>query len=205
MSKNIEEKDLTMPTKEKILQAAINLFLQKDFKAVSTQEIADAAGVAKGTVFLHYTNKHLLALAVLEVVMQQMTADFYKMTENMGPEEIIVAMINYTMSIVESSVGFTQLLLQVLADFDSLSKNPRNEGERQIQQEVKKIETLLIGYIAEFADLFEQMGFENPLAHSRIFIAMLDGLGLQIALNPKPDKKLMKQLTDSMIKLFKPR
>ncbi|MCE7735699.1 MAG: TetR/AcrR family transcriptional regulator [Candidatus Heimdallarchaeota archaeon] len=202
MSKNINDEDLKIPTKEKILLAASELFLKKDFKTVSTQEIAKAAGVAKGTVFLHYTNKHLLALTVLEAVMQKMTSEFYEMIANMAPEEIIISMINYTMDIVESSAGFNQLLIQVLADIDSLSKNPQNDGERLIQQEVMKIEALLIGYIAEFADIFEQMGFENPQAHSRIFIGMLDGLGLQISLNPKPDKKLMKELTESMIKLF---
>ena len=77
MSKNINDEDLKIPTKEKILLAASELFLKKDFKTVSTQEIAEAAGVAKGTVFLHYTNKHLLALTVLESFMQQMNSEFY--------------------------------------------------------------------------------------------------------------------------------
>ncbi|MHA2029597.1 MAG: TetR/AcrR family transcriptional regulator [Candidatus Kariarchaeaceae archaeon] len=205
MSNNIENEDMKIPTKEKILLAASKLFLSKDFKTVSTQEIAKEAGVAKGTVFLHYTNKHLLALAVLDGFIHQMNSEFDKMKEDLKPEEIIVAMIKYSMDLVESSAGLTQLLMQIIADVDYMSKEPQNDIERQIQEEAMKIEELLVGYIREFAAIFEKMGFDNPLAHSRIFIAMLDGLGLQFSLNPKPDKKLLGQLTESMIELFKQR
>lgn len=188
--------------KEKILIAASKLFLEKDFKTVSTQEIATEAGVAKGTVFHHYANKHLLALAVLDEFMVQMASEIEKMKEGMEPEEIIVAMIRYNMDLVESSSGLTQLLIQIIADIDFLSKEPQNDIEKQIQEEVLKIEALLVGYIDEFAELFEKMGFENSLAYSRLFIAMMDGLGLQLLLNPKPDKKLMEQLTSLMIAFF---
>ncbi len=202
MINNTENETSEISKKEKILLAASKLFLQKDFKTVSTQEIAQEAGVAKGTVFHHYANKHLLALAVLDQFMSQMALEIDKMKEEMKPEEIIIALINYNMDLVESSAGLTQLLIQIIADIDYLHKEPQNDIEKQIQDEVLKIEGLLVGYIDEFAEIFEKMGFENSLAYSRIFISMLDGLGLQLLLNPKPDKKLMKQITTLMIKLF---
>ena len=65
------------------LQAATKLFLKKDFKTVSTSEIAQEAGVAKGTVFHHYANKHLLALLVLEEFIKEMNVEFTKMKENL--------------------------------------------------------------------------------------------------------------------------
>lgn len=205
MSNNSEDETSEITKKEKILQAATKLFLENDFKTVSTQDIAREAGVAKGTVFHHYANKHLLALAVLFEFIAQMNSEFEKMKEGMKPEEIIVSMIRYSMEIAENSVGLTQLLIQIISDVDHISREPQNEIERQIQKEVLQIETLLVAYIDEFADLFEKMGYENPIAHSRLFIAMLDGLGMQLALNPKPDKKLLGQLTKSMIELFKHR
>ncbi|OLS28922.1 MAG: HTH-type transcriptional repressor KstR2 [Candidatus Heimdallarchaeota archaeon LC_2] len=188
--------------KEKILLAASKLFLEKDFKTVSTQEIASKAGVAKGTVFHHYENKHLLALAVLDVFVNQMVSDFDKMKETTEPKEIIIGMIHYSMDLVTNSTGLTQLLFQVIGDIDHLTKEPENEVEKQIQNEVRKVENLLVGFINEFAIIFKRMGFENPIAYSRIFIGVLDGLGLQFALNPKPDTKLMEELTTTMIALF---
>lgn len=195
-----EKTDLSK--KEKILLAASKLFLEKDFKTVSTQDIASEAGVAKGTVFHHYANKHLLALAVLEVFIDQMGSDFEQMKEQMKPAEIIVAMIHYSMDLVENSSGLTQLLYQIIADIDFLSKKPQNDIEKQIQDQILIIEGQLVSYIDDFAILFEQMGFDNPIAYSRIFIAMLDGLGLQLLLNPKPNKVELNQLTSSMIELF---
>jgi AcrR family transcriptional regulator len=202
MTENSIDDSSAISKKEMILQAATKLFLKKDFKTVSTQEIAQEAGVAKGTVFHHYANKHLLALLVLEEFIKEMNEEFAKMKEGLQADEIIAAMIRYAIDMVESASGLNQLLMQIVADIDYLSKEPQNEVEQQIQDEVKKIEALLGAYIQEFALIFEQMGFENPVAYSRIFIASLDGLGLQVLLNPKPDKELMEQLVTSMIALF---
>ena len=107
-----EKSDLSK--KEKILLAASKLFLEKDFKTVSTQDIASEAGVAKGTVFHHYANKHLLALAVLDIFLIQMNSDFEKMKEQMKSEDIIVAMIHYSMDLAANSSGLTQLLFQII-------------------------------------------------------------------------------------------
>lgn len=202
MINNTEDEPSEISKKKKILLAASKLFLKKDFKTVSTQEIAKEAGVAKGTVFHHYANKHLLALAVLDEFMSQMSSDMDKMKEEMEPEEIIVAVIRYSMDLSESSAGLIQLLIQVIADIDYLSKGHLTKGEELMHEKVLKIESLLAGYMEEFAGLFEKQGFEKPLAYSRIFIAMLDGLGLQLLLKPKPDKVLMEQLTTLMIELF---
>jgi AcrR family transcriptional regulator len=43
-----------------ILQAAERLFGEKGYRGVSIDEIADAAGVSKGLVFYHFTNKKAL-------------------------------------------------------------------------------------------------------------------------------------------------
>ncbi|MHA2031537.1 MAG: TetR/AcrR family transcriptional regulator [Candidatus Kariarchaeaceae archaeon] len=202
MSIGPQEEPDNISKKQKILNVATDLFMRRDFKTVSTSEIARKAGVGKGTLFHHYANKHLLALAVLDDFLNQMNNQFNDMKENLNPNEIIIGMIYYLVDIFESSAGSLQLLTQLIADLNYLSKEPQNEVEMQIQKEVKNIEKLWISYIEEFAVIFEKIGFKNPVAYSRIFIGMLDGLSLQLLLNPKPDEKLMKQLTTSMIEIF---
>lgn len=49
-----------------ILVAVRELLADREFGEVSVQEIADRAGVAKGTIFLYYATKETLGLALLE-------------------------------------------------------------------------------------------------------------------------------------------
>ncbi|WP_438447342.1 TetR/AcrR family transcriptional regulator [Gorillibacterium sp. sgz5001074] len=50
--------------REQILWAAIKLFAEKGFHSTSIQEIADAAGVAKGSTYLYFKSKDAILLSV---------------------------------------------------------------------------------------------------------------------------------------------
>ncbi|MGC9106295.1 MAG: TetR/AcrR family transcriptional regulator [Thermoprotei archaeon] len=51
-------------TKEKILQAAIEVFAEEDFFKASVEEISKKAGVSKGIIFWHFKTKDQLILEV---------------------------------------------------------------------------------------------------------------------------------------------
>lgn len=55
-----------MDTRGKILQATIQLIVQKGFKASTTRAIAENAGVNEVTLFRHFGNKRGLMKAVIE-------------------------------------------------------------------------------------------------------------------------------------------
>lgn len=57
-----------------ILAVAIQVFAQRGFAATDVQEIADKAGVGKGTIYRHFTNKEGLFLAAAESGVQQLKA-----------------------------------------------------------------------------------------------------------------------------------
>jgi TetR/AcrR family transcriptional regulator, fatty acid metabolism regulator protein len=50
--------------RESIIQAAIEVFSQKDFKTASISEIAQKAGVANGTIYQYFRNKEDLFFAI---------------------------------------------------------------------------------------------------------------------------------------------
>ncbi|WP_267549164.1 TetR/AcrR family transcriptional regulator [Rhizobium rhizogenes] len=59
-------KDKTLPTRDRILQAAAKLFQQDGIRAVSVDSIAEKAGVTKRTLYYHFRSKDDLIAAHLE-------------------------------------------------------------------------------------------------------------------------------------------
>ena len=51
-----------------ILDAAIRVFAEKGFHRARISDIADAAGVADGTIYLYFDNKEHLLLSIFEAV-----------------------------------------------------------------------------------------------------------------------------------------
>src|SRR6202045_415686 len=53
------------PKRERILAAALKLFAHEPYQAVTMDRVAEAAGVAKGTLYLYFPSKDALYLGVL--------------------------------------------------------------------------------------------------------------------------------------------
>jgi AcrR family transcriptional regulator len=54
------------PARERILNAAYELFSRRGIRAVGTDEVIERAGVAKATLYRHFATKNDLVLAVLQ-------------------------------------------------------------------------------------------------------------------------------------------
>ncbi len=193
-------KEKAIQTKNKILNVATKLFLEQDFHKISTQKIATSAKVAKGTVFHHFLNKELLALAVMEKIMEDMLKEFNIM-ENVT-EEILKGLVKHSLEIAVTSPGFVQLFLQLFADKEKLTKKPANEIESKTQEELLHILNLMQNYITGFTEVFSKMGLSSPDIQARLFLGLLDGVGLQIFFDQNPDEALIEQLTDGIVALF---
>jgi len=72
---NDEEEKMT-DKQIKIIQAAVEIFAEKGFAATSTNEIAQKAGVAEGTIFRHYKTKKDLLISIVSPIMTKLVAPF---------------------------------------------------------------------------------------------------------------------------------
>ncbi len=61
-----------MKTKERIIQAAIQLFNARGTKSVSTNHIAEAAGMSPGNLYYHYKNKAEIIQDILSYMMDDL-------------------------------------------------------------------------------------------------------------------------------------
>ncbi|USS86535.1 TetR/AcrR family transcriptional regulator [Fructilactobacillus cliffordii] len=68
------------PKQQAVLQASLDLFSTQGFNATSTKDIAQAAGVAEGTVYQQFKNKNGILQAILDPFIQsvlpQVVQDF---------------------------------------------------------------------------------------------------------------------------------
>jgi AcrR family transcriptional regulator len=73
---SVLKRRVVKPTEQRraeILQAALELFSSKGFNETTMEEVATAAGVAKGTVYLYFQSKEHLLLALKREFMQGLT------------------------------------------------------------------------------------------------------------------------------------
>jgi AcrR family transcriptional regulator len=66
MKNSIQKEQKKQANKDDILEAALTLFAKKDFHDVTVDEIADQAGLSKGTIYLYFKNKDDLFFSIIQ-------------------------------------------------------------------------------------------------------------------------------------------
>lgn len=83
-----------LETRRRILEAAEQLFASGGYEASTTRDIADAAGIANGTLFNYFPNKEAVLAALVAGVAAGIHADFEKRSPEDGSfEEALFAFV----------------------------------------------------------------------------------------------------------------
>lgn len=91
-------------SKTKILIAAKNLFSQKGFESTSVDELADAAQVAKGTIYVHFKNKDEILLVLIQEALSQIRHIVSKSTLSSHPFiECFSALLQELLELIEKN------------------------------------------------------------------------------------------------------
>ena len=80
MKKSEENKKIK---EETLLSSAFNLFTNKGFKETSIQDIAENAGVGKGTFYLYFKDKYDIQNKLIEKKSQKLFSDAVKALKKM--------------------------------------------------------------------------------------------------------------------------
>lgn len=75
-----KEVSMVLDTRQKILQAASDLFMNLGFQATSTRMIAQQAGITQPNLYHYFANKEEIYLAVLEELGQEVSATLMELT-----------------------------------------------------------------------------------------------------------------------------
>lgn len=140
----------------KILKAAIETFSEKGFAATSTNEIAQKAGVAEGTIFRHYkTKKDLLISIVAPLITKIITPialkDFNKVLEATYPqyEDFLRAVIQNRLKFAKKNLSLIKILLQEIPFHPELQAQFKEHVAKKVLGRFEK----MVEYFQEKGDL----------------------------------------------------
>lgn len=107
------------PTREKLFRAAVTLIAEQGFSATTVDEIAERAGVAKGTVYYNFTSKNELFEQLLRHGVELLTADLQEAARaaeeaGRGRVDALDAMVRAGLAFIDRYPAFTQLYVAEL-------------------------------------------------------------------------------------------
>ncbi|PWD99675.1 TetR/AcrR family transcriptional regulator [Marinilabilia rubra] len=168
-----------------VLQKALELFADKGFHSTTTAEIAKAAGIAKGSLFNYFENKEQLLRTIVFDTMLQMAELIDPNHDGVVTEEEFFGMIRNTFEWVGKKREFLLLYFSIVSQPTVYNLLCAELWE------------ILDPYLKQLGAFFRQSGFEDPETEVRYFLAMLDGMSINYAMDPGnfPIEKIEKKIT----------
>ncbi|UTW63402.1 TetR/AcrR family transcriptional regulator [bacterium SCSIO 12741] len=155
--------EIRLATRSRILEQSMKLFADYGFKHTSINRIADACGIAKGTVYHHFKTKEDILLAIIQNYVEQMIDGINQIPVTHGAAQILHERVKNIIRMVKENPEVHRLFTAVI---QQIHNHPA-----VIPYLEKMKEVMLVDYI----DLFRQMNFEDPEMELMYFDAVLDG------------------------------
>ena len=117
------KKKASADKRDRILKAAIRVFAKNGFYATRVSEIAKAAGVADGTIYLYFKNKDDVLITIFEDGIQQLLAILREVATSEQPfDERITRIIELQLGLLEEQRDLAEVITVNLRQSSSLLK-----------------------------------------------------------------------------------
>ncbi|MBM4763641.1 TetR/AcrR family transcriptional regulator [Bacillus sp. B15-48] len=155
-------------TGDRILFAAINLIAEKGYKAVSTKEIAQEAGVSEMTLFRHFGTKRALLETAIDkfyytVSMKEIFQN--KIVDDLKEDLLMISKAYHRM--MKKNLNIIRIAIKegnrVEGLFEQINKHPR------------QLKELIIEYFANMQEKGRMKSIENLEALAMAYLYMLYG------------------------------
>jgi len=152
--------------RKEIFDASVHLFLEKGFNQTSMQEIAQAAGVGKSTLYDYFSSKEEIMVSFFEEEIRRITECAQEiMSKNLSVTEKLGQIMQMHL---ENLMDNKNYYLKLSLEAERLS----NESQQQIQVARHEYQDMLCGLIEEG---IQQGDFRpvNPLLATRSILGLL--------------------------------
>lgn len=190
MPRTQEENDrIRKRTKEKIRDAAMELFMRKGYHATSIEDVSKHAQVSKGLLYNYYKGKEEL----LETMVEERIGELIQVMEKADALETPAEQLKY---IVEGAIDNVRQFPELFRFYLHLQTQPESD------EVVAKYGKLLVEESSRQFQIqcriFERMGAADPVERSLYFSSALQGIMLMISTYPDqfPVEAMQRQIIE---------
>jgi AcrR family transcriptional regulator len=160
----------TRSARQRILDTAADLFFREGYRAVGIDTIIERSGVAKMTLYRHFSSKNDLINAFIEQTIEQFWTWFEQAINEHpdSPRAQLIAIFETLASIVADPVFYGCSCLQAVVEFPQ-PEHPANQVALQFKQAVR----------TRFRDLAVQAGAQQPEMLADQLLLLMNGTLMQ--------------------------
>jgi AcrR family transcriptional regulator len=183
-------------TRTRILKAAQGLFANKGFEATTTASLAQAAGVAEGTLFRHFPNKKAILIEVATDGWVEILTDLLTALSEMGSYKAVAQVMRQRMLNVRDNADMMRVCFM----------------EAQFHPELRdRIQSEVINKMTDVAEAFFQTAMDrgiyrpmNPKIVAQIFLGMfaVAGFSQDTILEPGASPQAMQEMAEGLADIF---
>lgn len=183
-------------TRTRILQAAQRLFARRGFDGTTTRDLAQAAGVAEGTLFRHFENKKAILVAVATQGWIEILTDLLTELSEMGSYKAIAQVMRKRMLNLHQNADMLRVCFMEAQFHPDLSQ--------QIQSDV-------IVKMTDVAEAFFQTAMDrgiyrktNPRIVAQVFLGMFTvaGFSRDTVMAESSSPQEMQEMAEGLADIF---
>lgn len=170
----------------RLVKAATAVFAKKGYASTRVADIAERAGVGKGTVYEYFSSKEELLFAVFESINQDISSRMkLALTEGVSASETLLDLLRLGAEVISAQVDLTPVML----DFWAVSRG--RDFEEDYRKAVVTNYEIYRNLVAEFIrggqDRREFRSDVDAEALAATIVATVDGLGIQLSFDRSLD------------------
>ncbi len=183
-------------TRSRILQAAQRLFARRGFDGTTTHDLAEAAGVAEGTLFRHFENKKAILVEVVTQGWVEILTDLLTELSEMGSYKAIAQVMKKRMLNLHQNADLLRVCFI----------------EAQFHPDLRdRIQAEVIVKMTDVAEAFFQTAMErgiyrpmNPRVVAQVFLGMFTvaGFSRDTLMPEQSSPDAMKEMAEGIADIF---
>ena len=170
----------------RLVKAATAVFAQKGYASTRVAEIAERAGVGKGTVYEYFSSKEELLFAVFESINQDISSRMDATLSEGGPaRDTLLALLRLGAEIISAQVDLTPVMLDFWAA--SRGKDFEEDYREAVVSNYENYRNLVAAFIRGGQERGEFRPEVDAEALAATVVATVDGLGIQLSFDRSID------------------
>jgi AcrR family transcriptional regulator len=183
-------------TRTRILQAALKLFAAQGFDGTTTRDLAQAAGVAEGTLFRHFPNKKSILVEVATSGWVDILTDLLTELSEMGSYKAVAQVMRRRMWNMHKNIELMKVCFM----------------EVQFHPDLRdRIQTEVIDKMTDVAEAFFQTAMDKGIYRqadaklvAKVFLGMfaIAGFSDNTLMSPDASPQEMQQMAEGLADIF---